>query len=605
MAKKMTYADIAEKLSNAYNKYDSALQTATNDAEKNAATLMLKRVSDRLNNLMLDNQAQANESDRKETAPDSPNQSIAQREMRMMGKGGKLKPVPKGKKGKGLSKLPKSVRNKMGYMQAGGKLPKLSIDKLNALTYEERMPYYNLPPTDPRSFSFNTAGYLPSQTEFDRMPNDIKADLFVNNPQMNYKFGATDAPSFETMKPEDQMKQKIAGLNPAMFMKKGGSTFPDLTGDGKVTYADILKGRGVFQSGGQLYDNVTDEQITADLMYEAGVLSGLGDKFNPRNPEHVKKLQQGLLGGYTGPGADRMLSGTELEFIGPDGPQSVNQAGVDGKFGIDTLTALQQFSEAKNSPVSNLTKKGVVPVMPELPAVDLSGLKPRAIVDPKKMGKSSKETTGSGKAVNTIVDNLLGPGTKALEYFDKLNLIRGMRPPQDMLLQSPVFLNTNTSIDPQLSDLNDQRIMRERALKQSRTKRQNVDANLAASEAQADRARAKLFQQKNIMDQKNRNMQTMLNSNIEKLNNQTSFDNALARRDFLNDRDRATSRLFSGIVQDAQDLLTQRTGRRSQEAQLEALTPYLNMYGVMDRNAPQFSDAQLASFMRRLLGQTT
>ena len=107
------------------------------------------------------------------------------------------------------------------------------------------------------------------------------------------------------------------------------------------------------------------------------------------------------------------------------------------------------------------------------------------------------------------------------------------------------------------------------------------------------------------MDQKNRNMQTMLNSNIEKLNNQTSFDNALARRDFLNDRDRAKSRLFSGIVQDAQDLLTQRTGRRSQEAQLEALTPYLNMYGVMDRNAPQFSDAQLASFMRRLLGQTT
>ena len=46
-----------------------------------------------------------------------------------------------------------------------------------------------------------------------------------------------------------------------------------------------------------------------------------------------------------------------------------------------------------------------------------------------------------------------------------------MRPPEDMLLQSPVFLNTNTSIDPQLSDLNDQRIMRERALKQSRTKK--------------------------------------------------------------------------------------------------------------------------------------
>jgi hypothetical protein len=32
--------------------------------------------------------------------------------------------------------------------------------------------------------------------------------------------------------------------------KSGGSTFPDLTGDGKVTRADVLKGRGVFKKGG-------------------------------------------------------------------------------------------------------------------------------------------------------------------------------------------------------------------------------------------------------------------------------------------------------------------------------------------------------------------
>ena len=538
MAKKMTYADIAEKLSNAYNKYDSALQTATNDAEKNAATLMLKRVSDRLNNLMLDNQAQANESDQKETAPDSPDQSIAQREMRMMGKGGKLKPVPKGKKGKGLSKLPKSVRNKMGFMEDGG----------------------NLKPIPPGNKG------LP------KLPEAVRNNMG--------------------------------------YMKKGGSTFPDLTGDGKVTFADILKGRGVFQSGGQLYDNVTDDLLTKELLEEAGILSGLGGEFNPRNPEHVKKLQEGLLGAYTGPGADTMLSGTELEFIGPDGPQSVNQAGVDGKFGIDTFTALQQFTKRKDNPFANLKPLELEPLKVAPVGDVIPQLMKQTTATPSETettggDESSKETTGSGKAVNTIVDNLLGPGTKALEYFDKLNLIRGMRPPQDMLLQSPVFLNTNTSIDPQLSDLNDQRIMRERALKQSRTKRQNVDANLAASEAQANRARAKLFQQKNLTDQKNRNMQTMLNSNIEKLNNQTSFDNAFAQTDFLNNRDRARSRLFSGIVQDAQDLLTQRTGRRSQEAQLEALTPYLNMYGVMDRNAPQFSDAQLANLMRRLLGQTT
>ena len=36
------------------------------------------------------------------------------------------------------------------------------------------------------------------------------------------------------------------------YMKDGGKAkkFPDLTGDGKVTRADVLKGRGVFRKGG-------------------------------------------------------------------------------------------------------------------------------------------------------------------------------------------------------------------------------------------------------------------------------------------------------------------------------------------------------------------
>lgn len=35
-------------------------------------------------------------------------------------------------------------------------------------------------------------------------------------------------------------------------MKDGGKSFPDLTGDGKVTKADILKGRGVIKNGGKM-----------------------------------------------------------------------------------------------------------------------------------------------------------------------------------------------------------------------------------------------------------------------------------------------------------------------------------------------------------------
>ena len=32
--------------------------------------------------------------------------------------------------------------------------------------------------------------------------------------------------------------------------KKGGKAFPDLTGDGKVTFKDVLKGRGVIKKKG-------------------------------------------------------------------------------------------------------------------------------------------------------------------------------------------------------------------------------------------------------------------------------------------------------------------------------------------------------------------
>ena len=35
-----------------------------------------------------------------------------------------MKPVRKGKKGKGLRKLPKAVRNKMGFMKKGGRVKK-------------------------------------------------------------------------------------------------------------------------------------------------------------------------------------------------------------------------------------------------------------------------------------------------------------------------------------------------------------------------------------------------------------------------------------------------------------------------------------------------
>ena len=49
------------------------------------------------------------------------------------------------------------------------------------------------------------------------------------------------APGVSLDMPDGESEKKLAG---------GG--MPDLTGDGKVTRADVLKGRGVFKKGGML-----------------------------------------------------------------------------------------------------------------------------------------------------------------------------------------------------------------------------------------------------------------------------------------------------------------------------------------------------------------
>lgn len=49
------------------------------------------------------------------------------------------------------------------------------------------------------------------------------------------------SPMMQPQQPKPTMQQPALSMN----MAKGGKAFPDLTGDGKVTQKDILKGRGV------------------------------------------------------------------------------------------------------------------------------------------------------------------------------------------------------------------------------------------------------------------------------------------------------------------------------------------------------------------------
>ena len=67
--------------------------------------------------------------------------------------------------------------------------------------------------------------------------------------------GKKDGGMLKAVKPSQKGLSKLpkAVRNKMGYMKDGGKAkkFPDLTGDGKVTRADVLKGRGVFAAGGQ------------------------------------------------------------------------------------------------------------------------------------------------------------------------------------------------------------------------------------------------------------------------------------------------------------------------------------------------------------------
>jgi hypothetical protein len=69
---------------------------------------------------------------------------------------------------------------------------------------------------------------------------------------------------------KDPTVESIVGYNPNKpnKMKKGG--FPDMTGDGKVTQADILKGRGVFKRGGMAKGSREGSVINTRTAFKKG-----------------------------------------------------------------------------------------------------------------------------------------------------------------------------------------------------------------------------------------------------------------------------------------------------------------------------------------------
>ena len=555
---KMTYAKIAEKLNKEYNKYDKNLQNAVTDAEKNSAMMMLQRVSSRLNQLMVSNQSDADMQDAKNTPPDSPNQSIGQRTMRMAKNGGKTFPDLTGDgevtqadilKGRGVFGNGGTV----SWMFGGKKYSGTLIPSKETSTHR---------------YARTHNGKIKS------LPKKAKGGSLKDIPASN--------------KGLPQLPESIR--NKMGYMGRGGLNKPKIDPTGK------------------LYDGLSQEAIQ-EYMYEAGVITGLGDKFDPTNSAHVKKLQEGMLGAFTGRRADRMLSGNESSYINKGGEFSKNNAGKDGRFGIDTFNALKQFTEGRERPVMNISAQPVQPS--EIPItgaslLDMEQLPQRAPVTQNTSETSEGNEEGGGVKdflKNTALKSLPGLA-KGIEYMSTYNTLNNMLPPPDLTLNRPQYLNTNVDISADLNALNEAGVMRERALTDSSTKANNVRTNLAGQDAAFNKVRNKLFQDQRNKEMQLQNAQTAMNFKTEDENRKRIYDNAMNQRDFINDQSRARRDFTSGVVGDVMDYTTQNTNRESQMGRMNALMPYLNQFGVFDR-AYDENFLNKYPFMKELLGLKT
>tara|TARA_R100000734_G_scaffold13165_1_gene9760 strand:+ start:404 stop:733 length:330 start_codon:yes stop_codon:yes gene_type:complete len=69
--------------------------------------------------------------------------------------------------------------------------------------------------------------------------------------------------------------------------KKGGKKFPDLNKDGKITQADILKGRGVFKKGGKKGGGMSGLDAAEKEVYKRGLAAYMSSGNRPKTSQHA------------------------------------------------------------------------------------------------------------------------------------------------------------------------------------------------------------------------------------------------------------------------------------------------------------------------------
>jgi hypothetical protein len=145
------------------------------------------------------------------------------------------KAVGKGK----VSPTIKSVKPSPTVMKKGAQA---SVDKVKSDEYLKRIRELN-----------KAESKIKSGKQMMKEGQKSRKKMIDTKRAFQFKHGKSTHPIKPGDKPEIKYKgnvreQKMGGgmMGRRFGMKKGsGKKFPDLTGDGKVTFADILKGRGV------------------------------------------------------------------------------------------------------------------------------------------------------------------------------------------------------------------------------------------------------------------------------------------------------------------------------------------------------------------------
>jgi|LakMenEpi03Aug12_release.lakeMendotaPanAssembly.Ray.scaffolds.fasta_scaffold853120_2 hypothetical protein len=80
-------------------------------------------------------------------------------------------------------------------------------------------------------------------------------------------------------------------------MKDGGKSFPDLNKDGKITKADILKGRGVIKNGGNLKKAKSGASVKKKAMYGVDMTPGAKMKMGGKSSKKAMGGMKMMKGG--------------------------------------------------------------------------------------------------------------------------------------------------------------------------------------------------------------------------------------------------------------------------------------------------------------------